>query len=377
MDRNDSCEKRDGPEFLKLPFFKELSKKSFELHAARPGISADEYFAVKHRQLQGELVGRKVIYLDTNHWINLRHVVLKSPLEKPAYEDVLSLLRKLRNTGRIFCPISFLLFMELMKQSDPNTRLSTAKLMDDLSGGICFQFPLEIGRIELRHFLLKSVRRQKQEVTAWVWTKIGFLGGEMLPEHPAMPKESTHVIQKAWIDLMWAIRLEHILEQVKSFPGMDFWERYAAASNADSAHYKSLKLSYAEILQREKALLIRKLLQEELETVGKDLWEAFPECRDPANINHPSHTDYSPWHFPSVQILAGISAADLITTKKFNCNDMLDFRHAALAIPYCDAVFCDSPMATRLRNKPCEFAKIYGATILGHPEEICDFLKKL
>src|SRR5436190_11407036 len=105
--------KRHGPKFLQSQFFTELSKKSFEIHAAMPEISSDTYFAFRRRELQRELAGRKLLYLDTNHWINLRHVVLKSPSEKAVYRDILRILLKLRREGRICCPISFLLFMEL------------------------------------------------------------------------------------------------------------------------------------------------------------------------------------------------------------------------------------------------------------------------
>ena len=184
---SDESEKRHRPKFLESQFFTELSKKSFDIHAAMPEISPDTYFAFRRRELQRELAGRKLLYLDTNHWINLRHVVLKSPSEKAVYRDILRILLKLRREGRICCPISFLLFMELMKQSDPKTRLITAKLMDALSEGLCFQFPPEIGRIELRHFLLKSVVGREQELIPWVWTKVGFLAGEVLPEEPDIP----------------------------------------------------------------------------------------------------------------------------------------------------------------------------------------------
>src|SRR5436190_7136912 len=176
---SDESEKRHRPKFLESQFFTELSKKSFDIHAAMPEISPDTYFAFKHRELERELGGRKLLYLDTNHWINLRHVVLKSPSERPVYRDILRILVKFRREGRICCPISFLMFVELMKQSDPRTRLITAKLMDALSGGLCLQFRLEIGRIELRQFFLKSLVGRKQELRAWVWTKVGFLAGEV------------------------------------------------------------------------------------------------------------------------------------------------------------------------------------------------------
>src|SRR5688572_24517113 len=102
---SDGPEKRPGLKFLESPFFTELSKKSFEIHAATPEISPDAYFTFRHHDLQGELTGRKLLYLDTNHWINLRHVVLKSPSEKPLYRDILGSLLKLRREGRICCPI--------------------------------------------------------------------------------------------------------------------------------------------------------------------------------------------------------------------------------------------------------------------------------
>ena len=59
---------------------------------------------------------------------------------------------------------------------------------------------------------------------------------------------------------MWAIRLEHIIEMVEGqWPPLEFWDKYAAASNKDALFYRTSKLSYPQILEREKALLIREL----------------------------------------------------------------------------------------------------------------------
>ncbi len=364
--------------FLSSPLFQELSRKSFEKHIASPEISADAYFAQKDSELQGELANKKLLYLDTNHWINLRHVVLTSPLEKPGYREILALLESLHGHRRICCPVSFLLFIEVMKQTDPATRLNTAKLMDRFSDGVCFQFPLEIARSELRHLLLRTTTNQPCRPRPWVWTKMGFLSGQLLPELSGIPDAQNDLMQKAWTDLMWSVRLEQVLEMLGSFDhGMEFWDRYAAACNVDAAFYRSSDLSYEEVLKREKALLVRKLMEQELQSIGQELCDKFPECHDPTKLKRPPESDYSPLKLPSLQILAGISAADMLSKMKFEANDMLDFRHAALAIPYCNAVFCDNPMATRLRNKPCEFGSVYGVTILGRAEEILAYLKGL
>jgi hypothetical protein len=249
--------------------------------------------------------------------------------------------------------------------------------MDRFSGGVCFQFPLEMARSELRHFLLKRLRRHCSK-KAPIWTKTGFIGGQLLPSARVFPDAENNLMQKAWTDMMWEVSLEQFIEGFDSYQSdMAFWTKYAEASNADAVAYRSSKMSYQDVLQREKALLMRQLIKDELAAVGQELWDAFPECRDVKKLPPPSEAEYSPQNFPSLQILAGIIAADMISSMRFEANDLLDFRHAALAIPYCNAVCCDNPMATRLRNKPCEFETVYGTRIFGRPDEITAYLKML
>jgi hypothetical protein len=365
--------------FITSSRFQEISRQSFKRHARTPQISPDAYFRFKGNELQNELEGKKLLYLDTCHWVNLRHVVLNSSSERTGYRQILETLRRLHARRTIRCPISFLLFLELMKQTDPKTLIATAQLMDEFSDGLCFQFPNELARFELRSMLLEQLTDGEGAVRAGCpWTVTGFLCGEMWPEIASLPRDANYSVGKVWIDLMWAVRLEQIVDMIKqSKLATDFWERYAAASNADAMFYRTSQFPYSEVLQREKALLIRKLMKEELPHVGQELWRALPQCRDPSWLRQLPEPEYSPWKLPSFQILAGISAADMLTPMKFEANDMLDYRHAALAIPYCDAVFCDKPMAARLRNKPCEFGKVYDTEILGQPVEISSYLTKL
>jgi hypothetical protein len=365
--------------FFSTPEFEENQRKSFARHRATPGISLNVHLALKERELKVALNGKKIVYLDTNHWINLRHVILNTPHQKMAYRVTLDLLSRLHAEGRICCPIGFLLFIELLKQSDPLTRNATAALMDRFSNGLCFQFPLELSRTELRHFMLRRIPSLQLEAKPWVWTKVGFLGGELFPTIPVVDEPTNLLMQKAWADMMWDIRLEQMLEaDFDSFKKQsDFWGKYAQASNADAVTYRSVPVSYVEALQREKALLVRSLIQNDLEEIAQEIIRSFPSFQDPRTLRPVTESDYSPMNFPSMQILAGTNAANMLSTMKFEANDMLDFRHTATAIPYCDAVFCDNPMATRLRNKPCEFGKVYGTTILGRVEEINDYLRSL
>src|SRR5688572_22611411 len=119
----------NAPTFPKMFATEDYDQKlqqSFEKHKAQPELSADAYLRRKHFGLQKALEGRKLIYLDTNHWVNLRHVLLGSRHARKEYAKILLLLDALAEKRRVLCPISFPLFLELIKQSDMETRKATA-----------------------------------------------------------------------------------------------------------------------------------------------------------------------------------------------------------------------------------------------------------
>jgi len=84
-------------------------------------------------ELAATVAAKTTIYLDTSHWVNLRHVVLARPTAKPEYAEILSLFESLGSRGKVCCPVGSWMFEELMKQCDPATRQTTAKLMDRLA----------------------------------------------------------------------------------------------------------------------------------------------------------------------------------------------------------------------------------------------------
>jgi hypothetical protein len=329
----------------------------------------------KHLALQQALEKRTLIYLDTNHWINLRHVLLNAPQSQAVYHIIFQLLNEHALNGRVLCPISFPLFIELMKQSDEETRLVTARLMHCFSGGVCFQAPLEISRMEIRQQCLQAVLRDNApDLREYTWTKVGFLGGELLPFNESFSKEEMSYFQKLTIDGLWETPLDYFAEYDPSGFLTRGEEKLAAATNSDAEWYRSNKISFSEAFEREKAHQLRMLMKEFIK-IGQEVWNMYPEHRDVSKIPSPSAEDASPWVLPSLQVLGGVNAALISSRKRFSANDILDFQHAALAVPYCDALFCDGPMAHILKNKPLEFGKIYETTILSNPNEIVNYLQ--
>ena len=371
---------KSSPTFLRLfasPKLEKVLKESSAYNRQHPEISPETHLRQKHLGLLMALEKRTLIYLDACHWINLLHTLLGNGKALPVYQDIFHLINNLAISNRVLCPLSFPLFLELMKQKDETTRLATARLMDCLSGGVCFQHPYLVQRLELRQIMLRGILRDKApDLRDQVWAKVGFIAGEMLPYHKGFSEEDMRFLQKLSIDGMWEIPLDHFAEHALPELSTIHQQKLAAATNTDAQWYRTEKISFEEALVREKAFSLQSL-RKDFEEIAKEIFDDYPQYRDVGKLPQPSASDASPWVLPSTQILASVNAALITSTKKFSANDILDFQHAALAVPYCDALFCDGPMAHILRTKPLEFSKVYETTILNDPDEIKNYLQGL
>jgi hypothetical protein len=370
---------KSAPTFPKLFMSEDYDqrlKETFARHRAQPELSADAYLRRRHFQLQKALEGRTLIYLDTNHWINFRHVMLDSRHAQTEYAEALFMLNDLAKKGCVLCPISFPLFLELMKQTDLITRSATAELMQVFSGGVCFQFPHELEKLELRQRALRGLLGAKApDLNEWVWTKVGYLAGEMLPYNKAFSDADNNLIRKISIDGMWELPLEYFIELDSDKLEHEAEHLIAIATNGDAERYRDAELAFSEVLVHEKAYRVRRLM-DDLKQIIQELWNDYPEYRDVSKLPQ-ADEGFDPLALPSLQVLASINAVLIVSGKKFSGNDILDLQHAALAVPYCDALVCDRRMANTLTNKPLEFSRVYGTKILSSGNELNSYLKTL
>ena len=183
--------------------FRRWVQEFADKHRGDPQLSAEEYLGQKGADLAGELEDQELIYLDTKYWVNLRHVVVQSPLLIPIYDEILGLLELLRQKKRICCPMSSALFEELMKQSDTSTRLKTARMMDYLSGGVCIQNWLHLIEMEFARHVYRTLKGgDANEATFPIWTKTGYWAGEHTVTFPHLPGQDSVAMVKAakWRD---------------------------------------------------------------------------------------------------------------------------------------------------------------------------------
>ena len=103
-------------------------------HLQCPGTTFSEHVRASETQLGESITYRESIYLDTNFWILLRDASRRK--EGSTATTLLTLLRRAVDDGKVLCPISSALFVELMRQDSLPSRIGTAGTIDELSMGV-------------------------------------------------------------------------------------------------------------------------------------------------------------------------------------------------------------------------------------------------
>jgi len=171
-------------------------------HLATPQITLAQHRRGKIAELLKLLDGRKIIYLDTKFWIYLRQ-----PEEARAPDTVREIKRLLYagvKAGKLICPMSFPLYVEL--QTQPlERRLQTAKIMDDLSLGLSLDGPEHVYGTELTRFFIENAShlRHLSWTVVTAWTKIGTLFGEPYPPRGILQEPMQTAMDKALFDRLW------------------------------------------------------------------------------------------------------------------------------------------------------------------------------
>ena len=153
---------------------------TFAHHLENPGVHADTYTRQKRLDLGVWLTSKRRIYLDTNHWLHLRDVLLGRS-RNAVHAEIYRLLTQCVVSGRAVCPISYSVFHELLRQNDPFTRRATADVIDRFSCACSSQPPHQLTLIEVRHWLygLVAPTRELYPLTQLAWTKAAFVLGDV------------------------------------------------------------------------------------------------------------------------------------------------------------------------------------------------------
>lgn len=346
--------------------------ESIERHRNSLCPSPEEYLLKKLLELPTYIANRKAIYLDTNHWINLRHVRLGRP-DQPYYREILEILLTLVKQKQVFCPLGFPLFEELMRQTDEKTRRPMAQLMDELSAGFALKNLAELGEDEWRFHCYHIYFGDGSNCPAVIpWTKPGFWNAWLSSPWNIkdIPKPITDM---AWIDTKWTWSIEDAMDFMGSTSIADhLFQQFVKSSNAAIAVRQTKRLTYNNVLAIKKFEMFQQFCNRE---IGFKAWKATGSPNDCLKPQLAFVENQDLRKVPSLSVASGIQAASIYTGRTFEENDMIDVMHLGSAVPYCSAVCCDKEMANLLRQKPLEVRKYFDIEILNKPEDILNYLR--
>jgi hypothetical protein len=344
----------------------------------------------------GEAIsGRRKIYLDARFWIYLRDAAIGCP-QRPVHNALLQQLRRAVALRAAVCPISDVLFAELLKQSDETTRLATARVIDELSSGVALCLEDQRVGTEFAHFLYDlGARAEVHPLDHLVWAKVCFVWGETYPRRTAFDAATERAMQKAFIDYQWSMPLERIVQVLGvdgTIPAADFAGTAQRLNEANRAHAADLR-KFPDVVLNELAGVLD-LYKERLADILGAMYEsqkgqpATVPAAERGNVESHMRTAFinlfrlrpllMAKRAPTLYVHAKCHAAVRWDRKRnLTANDLMDFHHAAAALGYCNAFFTDNPLTVLLTQNHVGLPRDLGRFVTADEADALEFVRGL
>lgn len=351
-------------------------------HRSQADVSAAQYFHALQKQLAQELIGKRRLYLDTKYWVLLRDAAL-GRARSAAHTEILGKLRALVTRGVVVCPLSDAAYVESMQQSDRQTRLATAALMDELSCGVALATEETRVRLELLNFMADPASNVDC-LGDRLWVRSGFVLGENVPRAKSLDAHTNLFTQKSFIDLMWH-------QTVADFAVQEH-DREMSSMRDSAARINEKMLAYAEQIRSfEQAVAAElsgcvKLFNLELAAAAlrkkghpdasslevTQFQEAMQRLLHNAIRLRP---DLMARRVPTVFIHAMCHAAIRWDKgRKLDSHWLLDIHHACAGLPYHDAMFTEHPLRVLLLSGNMRMEQRFGTRVLSAEADVLQYL---
>lgn len=322
----------------------------FAYHRARPEVSVAQYARLRSIELGALVSARKRVYLDKCFWIQLRDATLDTKLVGPAV-TLLGVLHHEVSEGRLICPISDALFLELMKQTDQRTRRATAVLIDKLSLGVALVPHFTRVATEVAHLLHQGGGHALDPLEHLIWTKAAYVLGMQHPVASAFPASERLVIQKAFLDHLWTVPLASILDKLDDAQAPKLtYPALAERLNRENAQHVAQMRSFAQVYRDEVDGVMELAAQIGVDVLNDMATRSAGRPLDVASVEKDAATQEvlgflravvrKPMGRSALRTLhigATLHAAlRWNRSQKLDANDLYDFHHAEAALSYCN-----------------------------------------
>ena len=204
----------------------------------------------------------------------------------PGIAELMNLLVDGVASAELICPISADIFLEILKQTNPDRLNCSVELIDSLSEGVSVLSQNERTRMELLYFVRSHLDGKKSchEPQDFVWTKLAYVLGFTTPANSAFSQDEDLMIQKTFFDHMWKTSMADLvktigIEAIREMPRMP---DNSCAQNAGKFSHANEASSFQDLFLAELAGGIDVLKHNLQETVAYLCEEATgrkPLCR--------------------------------------------------------------------------------------------------
>ncbi|MEJ5999731.1 hypothetical protein [Paucibacter soli] len=363
-----------------------------ERHLAAPEVSVADYLRTLMSQAASEIKGRCKLYLDTRYWVFLRDAEL-GRAKKPEHEAILLALRDRVASGVAICPVSDVAFMEMTAQTDAETRMTTAKLWDELSLGVSLQTEQGRVRTELeQYYMYPSADDVPIPLRDLVWTKPCFVLGATVPHFDEDSADVNEAFRKASLDALWATTFSELANESSAVLAMsERFQRTADAINAEMRKFqheipsfeKAFLVEVSGAINANQKLLAEVVLQQFIRQ-GNSL-EGMPERQVRTALKTKTSAltnvfrlrrDLMARRLPTLYIHAMCHAAIRMDVKrKINGNFLRDIHHGNAGVAYHDAVFTEKPLKVLLTAGNVTADKTFGCRVMSDEREVRAYLE--
>ena len=366
---------------------------TFGKHRNEPGKSLDAYLKERRLALGKSIADRHKIYLDTKYWLLLTDRKL-GRFEDPVIARLSVLLEDGAQSGKLICPMSADIFLEILKQTDPVTLKCSVELIDTLSEGVSVLAPEERGQMELLHFAQKTLFSEASchSPEVFGWTKLAYVLGFTSPHDTRFSPEEELVIQKGFLDQMWETSLADMIDTigVNAIREMPRMPDISEHLNVGKLAHKSENDSFEAVFLSEVAGI--------LDTLKPDFGEMFSYLEEGlgggaakkeilasdgpqqfANlIYHGFRLRRFSTELPSIRIPATLQAAiRWEPNRKYKPTDMHDIRHAEVALPYFDTFLTERSLRHLLTRTDLGLDRLYRCTVISDPNRAVEKVEKI
>lgn len=350
----------------------------------------DVYLQQRFLALGAEVLTRTRLYLDTNYWADLRdHIAGIRP--HPDRERLLHILRDAVHGGRSLCTYSSHTLDELMKHAAAATREATARLIDELSLGLCVANPERLLSNEIVHWIGSELAKMSDlySLTQMAWSRPFFIVVDFSPPHRG--ELESELVFHRFIDDVWCKTLTDVVTGIhartQAYPVSDWSTKSAEIINHDEPEHTPEGMSFDQLYLDE----MNGVLDWAEDMLGQRYREAAEYYRLPNCPSTPE--EVSVWglairnalfrlaqedrlgnHLASLQIRSRlIAAVRHDRRRRFKPNDFLDFEHALTALPHCQYFLTDAPHADLIKKAKLE--GLFGCRIISSVSEACRILE--